>query len=153
MGLLSESDRRTLESVICGVTTGLQVKKESDVVGRRTLERSREGAENEPGGVTSVLLGGVKERASRQAEPSEGSERVLKKSRILGHWEGVIKRGDWLRKVAPRGSQADGAGIPCHPGVSGERPSPGRGREWLSLWSRALEEQLEVGERQSSKLK
>ena len=76
MGLLSESDRRTLESVICGVTTGLQVKKESDVVGRRTLERSREGAENEPGGVTSVLLGGVKERASRQAEPSESSRNL-----------------------------------------------------------------------------
>lgn len=49
---------------------GLQVKKESKVVARRTQERSREGVENEPGGVTSVLLAGVKERASRQAEPS-----------------------------------------------------------------------------------
>lgn len=69
--------------------------KESEVVGRleRERERSGEGAENEPGGVTSVLLGGVKERASGQAEPSGGIERVLKKSRILGHWEGVIKEG------------------------------------------------------------
>lgn len=49
--------------------------------------------ENEPGGVTSVLLGGVKKLASGQAEPSGGSERVLKKFRILGHWEGVIKEG------------------------------------------------------------
>lgn len=72
---------------------GLQVKKESEVVGRRRLARSGEGAENEPGGVTSVLLGGVKERASGQAEPREGSERVLKKSIIPGHWEGVIKEG------------------------------------------------------------
>lgn len=72
---------------------GLQVKTEREVVGRRRLERSGEGAESEPGGVTSVLLGGVKERASGQAEPREGSERVLEKSRIPGHWEGVIKEG------------------------------------------------------------
>lgn len=90
---LPEGDRRTLECVICRVTMGLQVKTESEVVGRSRLEGSGEGAESEPGGVTSVLLGGVKERASRQAEPSEGSERVLKKSRIPGHWEGVIKEG------------------------------------------------------------
>lgn len=41
----------------------------------------------------SVLLGGVRKLASGQAEPSGGSERVVKKSRILGHWEGVIKEG------------------------------------------------------------
>lgn len=47
--------------------------------------------------------------------------------------------------MAPRGRRAGGAGIPCHPGVSGERPSPGRGREWLSPRNRALGEQLGVG--------
>lgn len=41
MALLREGDRRTLESVICGVTMGLQVIKESEVVGRR-LERGAE---------------------------------------------------------------------------------------------------------------
>lgn len=69
----------------------------------KVRERSGEGAENEPGGVTSVLLGGVKERASGQAEPSGGSERVLKKSRILGHWEEVIKEGRLASEGGPRG--------------------------------------------------